>query len=134
MDRDQEVTTTERNVEQVGDTTVQRESVQRASEDKVSAKITVARLVWFITGVIVSLLLLRFIFLLLGASEASAFVSFIYGLSAVFALPFEGMFGTPTYGQSTISISTLVGALIYTLIGWGIVKLLTLNSRHARSV
>lgn len=91
-----------------------------------------ARLVWYITGVILALLALRIIFQLLGANEDNGFVSFIYGLSGFFATPFFGMFSyEPSYGVSYFEVSTLVAMVIYALIGYGLARLFTLNSRDA---
>jgi hypothetical protein len=90
-----------------------------------------ARIVWYITGVIVTLLALRLILQLLGANEGNGFVDFIYGLSGIFAAPFFGMFNyQPTYGISYFEVGTLVAILIYALIGYGIAQLVTLGDRR----
>ncbi|HEX8390234.1 MAG TPA: hypothetical protein VF597_02350 [Candidatus Saccharimonadales bacterium] len=99
---------------------------------KPSSSAVAARAVWFVTGVIVTLLGLRVLLLLLGANETNGFVSFIYGLSGIFAAPFFGMFSyQPTYGVSTFEVSSLVAMAIYGLVGAGIARLLTLGSRRA---
>jgi len=90
---------------------------------------TIARtkqIVYFVFGIVNVLLLMRFIFLALGASEASPFVNFIYGLSRPFVLPFQGMFGEPTFGGSVLEWASLVGIAIYMLIAYGISRLLEL--------
>lgn len=119
-----EVQTTD---EQVGGTNVQRQTV--SAESSAPTSVVAERVVWYIVGFIVALLALRLVLQLLGANQGNAFVDFVYGLSGIFAAPFFGMFSyTPSYGVSYFEVSTLVAILIYTLIGWGISKLFTLNS------
>lgn len=119
-----EVQTTD---EQVGGTNVQRQTV--SAESSAPGSVVAQRVVWYIVGFIVALLALRLILQLLGANQGNAFVDFVYGISGIFAAPFFGMFSyTPSYGVSYFEVSTLVAILIYSLIGWGIAKLFTLNS------
>lgn len=122
-----EVETTD---QQVGATNVQRQTVTEATA--APGNVVAQRIVWYIVGFIVVLLALRLVLQLLGANQGNAFVDLIYGFSGIFAAPFFGMFSyTPTYGVSYFEVSTLVAILVYTLIGWGIAKLFTLNSTHA---
>lgn len=93
-----------------------------------SSSVVAARVVWYITGVVVSLLALRLLLQLLGANEGNAFVDLVYSLSGVFAAPFFGMFSyEPSYGVSYFEVSTVVAMLIYALIGYGLARLFTLN-------
>ena len=108
-----------------GPTTVQRQTVARSSQT--SPVVTAQRVVWFIVGLINVIIALRFIFLLLGANRGAAFTDFIYSLSAPFVAPFVGIFGEPVYGRSVFEVSSILAIVIYTLIGWGIAKLLTLS-------
>jgi hypothetical protein len=94
-----------------------------------------ARLVHFVFGVIIALLIMRMVFLLLGANQGNAFVDFIYSASGVFATPFYGIFAyTPSYGVSVFEVSSLVAIIVYTLISWGLGYLLTLGSGHRSEV
>ena len=97
-----------------------------------SSTATAARVVWFIAGVIITLLAIRFVFILLGASHSSPFVDFIYNLSYPFAAPFFGIFGyTLRYGVSRVELSTLVAMGIYALVAWGIARLITIRQSTA---
>lgn len=121
-----EVRTTE---ERVGNTNVQRQTVAESSA--APSGVVAQRVVWYIVGFIITLLVLRLVLQLLGANEGNGFVDFIYALSGVFAAPFFGMFSyTPAYGVSYFEISTVVAILIYALVGWGVSKLFTLGSNH----
>ncbi len=73
-------------------------------------------------GILISLLLLRVVLSLIGANEANAFASFIYGLTDLFVAPFRGLLQTGEFqaGVSRFEFETLVAALVYTLLGWGI--------------
>jgi hypothetical protein len=84
------------------------------------------QILYFIFGIINVLLAMRFVLLLLGASQASAFVSLIYGLSHPFALPFQGIFGEPTFDGSVIEWASLVGIIIYSLVAYGLARLVAL--------
>lgn len=125
MQEDQQTTEVRQTNEQVGNTNVQRETVARRSN--VPGAVVARRIVYYVGGVIIALIALRFVFLLLGANQGSAFVDFIYGLSGVFVAPFNGIFGEPTFGVSYFETSSLVAIIIYALLTIGIGKLLTLG-------
>lgn len=120
-------TTEVRTTNDVADgTDVRRESVRTATTN--DGRVVAQRIVWYIAGVIIALLALRFLLFLLGANRDSGFVDFIYSISAVFAAPFSGIFPAPTYGQFFFDTASLVAIVIYALIAWGIARLFTLDS------
>jgi hypothetical protein len=94
------------------------ENVRRAN-----IRYWIARIVYFVLGVVEVILLLRLIFRILGANQSSAFVMFLYNLSHVFVGPFNGIFNDQALGRSVFEISTLVAMIVYALIAWGIVAL-----------
>lgn len=107
---------------------VQQHNVTRTTQT--SGLVIAQRVIWFIVGVIDALIAVRFILLLLGANQSTGFVDFIYGITAVFAAPFVGIFGEPTYGSFTFEWSSVLAVIVYSLIAWGIVKLITLTRPH----
>jgi len=111
--------------ETIGDTQVQRSSIQKTTT--VSGRVIAQQVTYYIGGAIIALLALRLAFQLLGASQASGFVDFIYGLSGVFVAPFFGIFGEPSFGSSQFETSTVVAIVIYGLLTVGIAKLFTLG-------
>ncbi len=125
MDEERQTTEVRKTDEQVGNTTVQRQSVEKKTE--VSGSVVAQRLVYYIGGVIVALLFIRLLLQLFGANEGSDFVGFIYSLTALFVAPFFGIFGEPTFGVSQLETSTLVAIIIYSLLTVGIAKLIGLN-------
>src|SRR5665213_1979653 len=96
----------------------------RNDEERVSSSSMIARIVWFIAGVLIVLLALRFVLVLLGANPANGFANFIYSVSHPFVAPFFGLFGyNLRYGVSRFEASTLVAIVVYALIAFGIARL-----------
>jgi uncharacterized protein YggT (Ycf19 family) len=85
-------------------------------------------LIWLVVAVVDIFIAARFIGLLLGASTESAFVSFVYGVSAPLVAPFEGIFGTPAAGAHVFEVACLVAIVVYTLLAAGLVALLRIIS------
>lgn len=89
-----------------------------------------SRIVWFVAGVLLSLLALRFVFALLGANPANGFANFIYTLTYPFVAPFFGLFSYDfTAGVSRFETFTLVAMLIYALLAYGIARLVNITRR-----
>ena len=128
MQEDEQTTEVRQTDKQVGDTNIKRESVKQTTS--VSGVVIAQRVIYYLGGVIMSLLFLRLIFQLFGANQASGFVDFIYSLSGIFVAPFFGIFGEPTFGVSHFETSTLVAIIIYALLTIGIAKLLTVTRPH----
>ena len=76
---------------------------------------------YFLLGVLEIILLLRFIFRLLGANAYNSFIPFLYNLSYPFVAAFRGIFDARLVGNGVLEFSTLIAMLIYALIVWGIV-------------
>lgn len=89
-------------------------------------------LIYFIFGVIETLLVFRFFLKIVGASTASSFVGLVYGSTGVLIMPFEGIFKRSlAQGIETTSVlepSVIVGIVVYALLAWGIVRLVRIGS------
>jgi uncharacterized protein YggT (Ycf19 family) len=84
----------------------------------------VTNVISFLLGLLELLLVLRFVFRLLGESQDNSFTQFLYNLSQVFVAPLNGIFHDQTLGtRSVFELSTLVAMLIYALLAWGLVAL-----------
>jgi hypothetical protein len=104
--------------------------VQSGNHPLAGVSMFLARLIYFIFGVIIAFVILRMVLLLLGANQGNAFVDFVYGISGVFVAPFYGIFGfTPSFGSSVFDMSSLVAIIVYAMISWGLVTLVTLGNR-----
>lgn len=90
------------------------------------------QVVWLIAGLISLLLVVRGIFLLLGAHDVG-FASFLYAISAPFVAPFAGIFPAPSVSGAYFDTAALVGIIVYSLIAWGIAALIDAASQPAES-
>ncbi len=124
MQEDRQTTEVRESNKQVGDTNVQRQSVE--TKTAIPGAVIAQRVIYYIGGVIIALLAVRLLLQLFGANQESEFVNFIYGISGAFVTPFFGIFGEPTFGQSQLETSTLVAIVIYSLLTVGLAKLLTI--------
>lgn len=105
--------------------------VREPDTDFVSGSTLLARIISLIGGIIVALLGLRFLLMLLGANRGNVLVDFIYSASLPFVKPFFGMFNYhEQIGVSRFEFETLIAMLVYALLTWGLVRLLTLPNRH----
>lgn len=94
------------------------------SESRRPVETIIANIVYFIFGVIITLLALRFVLLLLGANQDAGFTQLILGLSAPFMAPFVAVFGATQIEGSVFEWSALLAIAVYALLAWGIVALI----------
>ena len=101
--------------------------VPSPAEQRLATLYRAKQIVWFIIGLIIAVIALRFVLLALGANQGNGFVNFIYGLGGIFVAPFKGIFGSePTYGQSYFETAGLIAMAVYLLVGWIINRVLEL--------
>lgn len=82
------------------------------------------QVVWYILAVIELLLGFRMALKALGADQAGGFTSLVYVVSEPFALPFRGVLPAQVSGTSYFEWSTLIGAVVYLLIAFGVAHLM----------
>jgi len=112
-----------------GDTVERNTEVSNPSDAAGHNQNVVARVVWFLAGILLVLLAFRFLFSLLGANTTNGLASFVYSTSHPFVAPFFSLFkyNNYTYGVSRFEIYTLVAIAFYAIIAWGISRLVALN-------
>lgn len=112
-------------------TTGKTKNTNPASREATSSQ-TAEYVIYYLLGALEVLLAFRLIFKLAGASMSSGFVKFVYGLTGLFVMPFEGIFRKAySQGVETASIlepSTIVAILVYAVLAWGLVKLVAILS------
>jgi hypothetical protein len=83
----------------------------------------IARIIYAVGGLIEIIVGLRFVFRLLGANPASAFVSWIYHISTPFVAPFAGVFGqnATINGTGVVTSSVFDWAALVALIVIGLI-------------
>lgn len=85
----------------------------------------IARVIYFVLGVLEVLLALRFLFRLISADSTNGFANFIFNFTGPFVAPFNGIFNDQALTRTgVLEFSTLLAMAIYALIAYGIVKLL----------
>lgn len=84
------------------------------------------KIVWLLAGILLVLLSFRFILSLFGANADNSFANFIYKTSNPFLSPFFSLFNYHTYlnGTAHFEAYTLVAIVFYTILAWGISKLI----------
>ena len=96
---------------------------------------TAMYLTYFISGVLETMLLFRFMFKLTGANPSSGFVSFIYGLTQMLILPFRGIFPVATtegaVAMGVFEPQTIVVMVVYSVLAWGVVQFIGILSRQS---
>lgn len=93
---------------------------------------TAERIVYYITGIVLTILAFRFVLSLLGANRDNGFANFIYSFSYPFVAPFFGLFGYKVqYGVSRFEIETLVAIAVYALVAYGIAKMIRIARKEA---
>jgi hypothetical protein len=81
------------------------------------------QVIWYVLGVIETLLVFRIVLKALGANPTSGFANLIYSLSNPLALPFRGIFPTPVVEGSVFEWSTLIAGIVYLVLAYGLVYL-----------
>ena|SRR5579859_2322408 len=83
-----------------------------------------AQFIYVVLGALDALLIIRFVLKLLAANPSAGFTSFIYGITAPFVLPFQGVFPSPQTNASVLEVSTLLAIIVYALLAWLIVSVI----------
>lgn len=122
--------TTQRTTEQevVGDQVVERTTVSQAQAAPKYGANKIIQAVYYLEGLLLALLALRFVLRLLGSSTASSFVNFIYMITYPFIAPFFGMFRSQIgYGAARLEFETLVAIAAYAILTYLIIGLIRLS-------
>jgi uncharacterized protein YggT (Ycf19 family) len=85
------------------------------------------QIVWYILGIVETLLVFRFVLKLLGANAGAGFTKFIYGVTYIFAEPFLSVFRRSQVEGSIFEWSTLLAIVVYWIIAVGIIKLFLMS-------
>ncbi len=79
-------------------------------------------------------LLLRFIFMLIGADPSNIFASFVYALTSVLLFPFSTIVRNPSlHTNQAFEFTTLIGMAIYALFFWLLSKLVRITITPPKS-
>lgn len=81
------------------------------------------QIVWYILGLIETLLVFRFILKFLAANPSAGFTKFIYGFTNVFVAPFNNVFRITRVEGSVFEWTTLLAMLVYWLLALAVIRL-----------
>lgn len=81
------------------------------------------QVVWYLLGIIETLLVIRFILKMLGANPTAGFSSFIYNVTSPMAAPFLRVFNVTKVDANIFEWTTLLAMLVFWLLALAIVKL-----------
>lgn len=81
------------------------------------------QIVWYILGLIETLLAFRFVLKFLGANPDAGFSSFIYFVTHIFAVPFLAVFRVSKVAGSVFEWTTILAMLVYWIVAYGIIRL-----------
>jgi uncharacterized protein YggT (Ycf19 family) len=95
------------------------------------AVIKLVQVIEYVAGLLVALLLIRFVLALLGANLANQFASFIYNVTDPMVAPFRGLLQVSQFhaGISRFEIETLLTIVVYALITWAVTRLVLLAAK-----
>lgn len=112
-------------VDSAGNRVESREEVfEDKNQSRANMRYWITTVTYFVLGVLEVILLLRLIFRLLGANQGNAFITFLYNLSHIFVVGFNGIFNDQALGtHSVFELSTVIAMIVYALLAWGIVSL-----------
>jgi hypothetical protein len=65
------------------------------------------------------------VFKLIGVNAANSFAALIYSVSNPFVAPFASLTGAPAADGMVLEITSLIAILVYALVGWGVVRVLS---------
>lgn len=85
------------------------------------------QIVWYVLGLIETLLAFRVILKLLAANPEAGFSAFIYAITYVFAAPFLTVFKTVYVANSVFEWTTLLAMAVYAIVAYGIVHLFLMS-------
>ncbi len=126
----EEVREVQETTTRVGDTVHTTQQVNDPALAAEHRQNVAARVIWFVAGVLLALLAIRFVLSLLGANSANGFASFIYSVTHPFVAPFFSLFSYNFQaGVSRFESYTLVAMLVYALVAYGLERLVTLTRR-----
>ena len=85
----------------------------------------VSQLIWLFFGIVEGLIGLRVLLKVIGANPDNDFASLIYNAAALFLAPFFGLIGSPAAGNMVLEVPSLIAMLVYALLGWVIVRVIS---------
>jgi uncharacterized protein YggT (Ycf19 family) len=123
LDRDQIARRKRVVVQQAGDHVHEEHVVQDVNLEYREAVYKVTQFLWLLFGGLEALIGIRIILMLIGANSANWFTTFVYQLSDLFLWPFRNIVANPAFQNHVLEITSIIAMIVYSLVGWAIVRL-----------
>ena len=81
------------------------------------------QIVWYLLGILETILVLRFLLKLFGANPLAGFTSFVYYITWPFVVPFLSVFKISVVAGSIFEWTTILAMIVYWIIAWAIIRL-----------
>lgn len=85
------------------------------------------QIVWYILGVIETLLVFRLILKIMSANPSAVFSNFIYNITSPLTAPFRSVFKISTVEGNIFEWTTILAMVVYWIIAGGIIRLFLIN-------
>src|SRR3989344_9664475 len=85
------------------------------------------QIVWYVLGLLETLMVFRFILKLLAANAGAGFTGFIYGTTNIFVVPFNNVFRLTRVDGNIFEWTTLLSMLVYWLVATAIFRLFLIS-------
>jgi len=80
------------------------------------------QIIWYVLGILETLLIFRFVLKLTAANPSSPFSILVYGLTYPFILPFRWLYSTPSFEGSQVEWHTIIAMFVYFLASWFLIR------------
>jgi uncharacterized protein YggT (Ycf19 family) len=96
-----------------------------ANQKQRLATFKVTQLIWIVLGILESLIGLRVFLKMIAANPENPFAKLLYGFTDIFVMPFQSLVGAPSAEGMVLEISSLIAMIVYLLIFWGMIRLIS---------
>ena len=111
-------------VQQHGDHVHEQQVVENVNLEYRATVYKITQFIWLLFGGLEALIGIRVILMLIGANTANWFTAFVYQLSDLFLWPFQNLIANPTFQNITLEVTSIIGMIVYALLGWILVRLI----------
>jgi len=113
-------------IQQHGDHIHEQQVVENINLEYRESLYKVAQFIGLLFGGLEALIGLRVILMLIGANPGNSFTAFVYQLSDLFLWPFQNLIVNPTFQNMTLEVTSVIGMIVYALLGWIMIRLIWL--------
>lgn len=102
-----------------------RTTQHEKGQEQRAATFKITQLIWLLLGILEGLIALRVVFKLIAVNAANPFATLLYNVTNLFVAPFASLAKAPAASGMVLEISSILAMIIYLLIGWALVRIIT---------